>query len=220
MTAELEKPYTEIEYMGVVYPIVALRGGHRGTSGRDISTTATSPTPGEVVAACQTNAPVYDPIEDKWTVPVTNSLIEFSTDTSLLGSLNIRSVPDTVNGYLEFVNNPSSIQDLDFPVNSIFTFQIELELPDLGLTLFSTKEVTVTANNLTSWPPPVGTIYYQNEFIDLVAKENGSTIATLRPDTTVVTSTETIPCIPEPSSILGLFAIGGLGLTQLRKKHQ
>ena len=26
--------------------------------------------------------------------------------------------------------------------------------------------------------------------------------------------------IPEPSSILGLFAIGGLGLTQLRKKRQ
>lgn len=216
VTAELEKPYTEIEYNGVVYPLVALRGGHRGKS---LDTAALSPSPGEVVAACQTNPPIQDPITGNWVVPVTNNLIAFSTDTSPFGKLNIGAIPGTVKGNLEFVNNPSSLEDLYFPVNSIFSFQIQLQLPDIGITLFSAKEATIKASNLTSWPPSVGTIYYQNDFIDLVAEENGPIIARLRPDTTIVTSTETIECVPEPSTILGsLFALG-FGATLKRKQR-
>jgi hypothetical protein len=217
VTAELEKPYSEIEYQGVIYPLVALRGGHRGTKS-DVS--ATTPSPGEVVAACQTNPPVQDPITGTWTVPVTNNFINFSTDTSPFGKLNIGAIPGTANGYLEFVNNPSSLEDLDFPVNSIFTFRIKLELPDLGVTLFSAEEVKIVAENLTSWAPLTGTVYHQSEFIDLIAEENGPTIARLSPDRTIITSTQRVECVPEPLTILGSFTALSFGATFKKKRDK
>ncbi|GCA92428.1 hypothetical protein MAE30S32_10800 [Microcystis aeruginosa 11-30S32] len=60
--------------------------------------------------------------------------------------------------------------------------------------------------------------FFQSPNADLVALTNGFTQdATV--DVTYYLGPNGTP-VPEPSSILGLFAIGGLGLTQLRKKRQ
>jgi len=60
--------------------------------------------------------------------------------------------------------------------------------------------------------------FFQSPNADLVALTNGFTQdATV--DVTYYLGPNGTP-VPEPSSILGIFAIGGLGLTQLRKKRQ
>ena len=210
MGAELLKPYTEIEYNGQVFAIENLRGGHNGRNALTASTSLTD----IVVAACQTNPPVFDSTTGKWRVPVTNNFIHFEGSDPNLGTFTLGALDDIVNGYLEFANNPTSSDELDFPVNSIFEFQVELELLDFGITLFSEELATVYANDLTSWAPPVGTTYYQDEYIDLVAVSGGPTIARIRPDTTIVTE---IVSIPEPSTLF-LCTIGVLILSRQKSK--
>ena len=60
--------------------------------------------------------------------------------------------------------------------------------PDLGLTLTSVNPVTLTAENLMSWPPPVGTVYVQPAEVGFAAFEGGPVVATLKPDQTVITA--------------------------------
>ena len=190
MGAELNKPYTEIEYMGQIYTLENLSGGHNGKN----------PLLSPVVAACRTNPPVFDPTTGRWRVPINNNFIQFSADNTPLGRIRIGAQNGECDGYLEFLNPVTSMNDLDFPVRSVFTFNLSVELLDLGVTLSSRSPVTVTAENLTSWPPPVGTVYSQKENVDLVAEPGGPTIATLRPDTTVITNVFQPTPVPEPGN--------------------
>lgn len=200
MGADLLKPYTEIEYMGVIYPLVELKGGHNGSS----------PTITSVVAKCRTNPPVFDPGSGLWRVPVTNSLVQFSADDSPFGRIRIGALDGETEGYLEFPPGSGPVEALDFPVRSAFTFRVAVELPDLGLSFFSEQPVTVTADNLSSWPPPVGTVYVQNQVVDLVAVTGGPTVARLRPDTTIITGVFQ-PGVAIPTlSPLGWIVMAGL----------
>lgn len=186
MGASLEKPYTEIEYMGVVYSLETLAGGHNGAQ----------PNLSQVVMACRTNPPVYDPATGVWRVPVDNSLIHFADDNSPFGRIEIEAVDGEVDGYLDFVHPASSSQDLDFPVRSVFQFKIRLELIDFGIILFSETPITVESGELMSWPPPVGTTYFQDEIVELVEEPGGPVVARILPDTTVITELWT-PELPE-----------------------
>jgi hypothetical protein len=177
MGAELNKPYTEIEFMGKIYSLKDLRGGHNGRN-PDIS---------PIVKACQTNSPVFDPATGLWRVPVTNNFIQLSADNTPLGRIRMGAPNGECEGYLEPMTPATHVEDMDFPVRSVFTFDLAVELLDLGVTLYSRDYVTVTADNVWSWPPPVGTVYSQKEYIELVTEPGGPTVATLRPDTTVIT---------------------------------
>lgn len=212
MGAELNKPYTEIEFMGMVIPLENLRGGHNGRSAELSS----------IVAKCRTNPPEFDEETGLWRIPVTNNFIQFEAADSPMGRIRMGALEEECDGYLEVVNPATSSENLDFPVRSVFTFHVKVELLDHGLTLFSEDHVTVASENLDSWPPPVGTVYLQTAEVPLVAEPGGPTLATLRPDTTVITEilrpTEPIPGLSALGLLTMILVLAAAGTITLARK--
>jgi hypothetical protein len=162
--ARFQKPYTEIEYRGKLYPIKGMVGGHNGV----------------VAQACQASAPVYDKERKTWVVPITNNLI----DIDLAGQDRAASVFDAGSPLrqMKIVNNPdpgfastglliTSTRDESeppaFPVDCEFQMFIRVTVPRRPA-LINIKPMRLIARGLQTWPPPVGTSYENMDGADLV----------------------------------------------------
>lgn len=164
MGAQFKKPYMEFWYDGQVYRLENLRGGHNGM----------------VAGACQSRPPQFDPVSERWVVPVNNNLI----DIDLTQQPEVaEALPDSV-PYLRslaIVSNPrrsftstgqlttakSAPTELPrFPVDCVFNMHIRVRVPGKP-TLVNVKPFQLVAKGLEQWPPPVGTVYTHDEDIEL-----------------------------------------------------
>jgi hypothetical protein len=162
--ARFRKPYTEIEYRGKVYPIKDMVGGHNGI----------------VAKACIASPPIYDAVRKRWVVPITNNLIDIdladqpaAADAFEAGSplrqLHIRNNEDV--RYASSGLLVTATEDPDgppaFPVDCEFQMYITVSIPRRPK-LMNVKPFRLVARGLTSWPPPVGTVYDNIDGAELV----------------------------------------------------
>jgi hypothetical protein len=154
--ATFEKPYTEVEYRGKVYPVKGMVGGHNGRS---------------VVEACEAHPPRYDSIRGRWVVPLDNNLISINLaeqpevgrvfgEGSPLARLRMANHPGRRfrSGGLLVTNTTDPNERPAFPVDCEFEVYLRIRVPGKW-PLVNPRPLRLLATELSQWPPPVGTVY-------------------------------------------------------------
>lgn len=203
MGAEFKKPYMEFEYDGQIYKMTDLQGGHNGS----------------VAEGCIAHPPEYDPEKGRWVVKVQNNLIDidlgahpamealFSEKTKFLSKARIFSNPRrsfASIGYL-LTTNTSPQDKPTFPIDCVFLMHIRISVPGKP-SLINVKPFELTAKNLTTWPPPVGTVYEHNDTVELYPEWIPFGHVFMKPivkippgDKTILTKVFELPQGPKPS---------------------
>ena len=165
MGAEFEKPYMEFEYQGKIHRVDKPQGGHNGYA----------------AAACKSSPPEFDPEKGRWVVKLTNNLIDidlskqpqvamaaFPEAKAFLRKTHIYSNPrksfQSIGYLLSHTTSPN--ERPSFPVDCIFYMHIRIALPGKP-SLVNVKPFELIAKDLTTWPPPVGTVYDHEDTVEM-----------------------------------------------------
>jgi hypothetical protein len=187
--ATFEKPYTEIEYDGEIYPVKGMVGGHNGR---------------KAVEACIAHGARYDSVRERWVVPLDNNLI----------SINLAEQPevgqvfgsDSPLARMQMANHPSkkyrssgllisATEDPNqrpaFPVDCEFTVHLRVKVPGKP-PLVNPVPFHLVAKGLTSWPPSVGTTYKNIDGAELYPDYIGPLRRAMKPVARILPGDETI----------------------------
>ncbi|MBU0515509.1 MAG: hypothetical protein KJ621_12120 [Proteobacteria bacterium] len=163
MGAEFEKPYMEFEYKGELFRVENLKGGHNS----------------KVAKACKSNPPKWDEEKKRWVVPIENNLIDI--DFAAQPEVTKDFPPDSPLKAIHIISNPRSkyqstgllISSTDdpsgpplFPVDCIFDMFIRVNVKGKW-SLINVRPFRLRANGLNEWPPPVGTVYVNEDYVEL-----------------------------------------------------
>lgn len=158
----------EFEYEGQIYRMGELKGGHNGRG-----------TAGAAVAACQQRPPQWDEVRQRWVVPIMNNMINIDLSSqpeaarafpsvSPLRSMSIINNPrrsySSIGHLISVTNTPS--EPPRFPVDCVFRMYIRVKVPGKG-SVINVRPFELVAKGLTTWPPPVGTIYTHEDVVEL-----------------------------------------------------
>jgi hypothetical protein len=159
----------EFEYRGEVFRLENLRGGHNG---RDPNTMV-------IVEKCANSPPQWDEERQRWVIPLTNNMIniDLSSQEGVTESFALNSplramsiISNPRNRYKSTGNLISATTSREesprYPVDCVFNMHIRVRVPGGG-TLINVRPFQLVANGLTSWPPPVGTVYTHEDTVEL-----------------------------------------------------
>lgn len=187
--AHFEKPYTEVEYDGVVYPVKGMVGGHNGK---------------QAVEACIAHGARYDSVRGRWVVPLDNNLISINLaeqpevgkvfgEGSPLAKLTMRNHPSRryrSGGFLiTSTEDPNGRPS--FPVDCEFHVHLRVTVPGKW-PLVNPTPFKLVATGLEQWPPPVRTVYRNVDGAELYPDYIGPLRRAMSPVARILPGDETI----------------------------
>jgi hypothetical protein len=187
--ATFEKPYTEIEYNGKVYPVKGMVGGHNGL---------------DAVEKCEAHGARYDSVRGRWVVPVDNNIISINLaeqpevgkvfgDGSPLAQLQMRNHPSRRYRSGGFLITATEDPDgrPEFPVDCEFQVHLRITVPGKW-PLVNPKPFRLIAKGLEEWPPTEGTVYDNPDGAEFYPDFIGPTRRFMRPVARILPGDETI----------------------------